>query len=528
MQITPTAIPNPTQGVPYALTLTASGGTAPYTFSLPSYHMPAGLVLSAAGVISGTPTTPGNPVYIRATDSTGQSITQHYAITCNPPQTKTLLSGLNLSYQGQYFLNVGLAYSNGYWSGGLTCRRVNGDLRLMTLLYRGAGASPNYGLVEFSLAGLNYGDTIQSYTQKWDDLWAGIAVDPEGNSYGGGASGNKWMFADWDEANQRLWTTSAVGYPDSTQQAMELSLCVRSLNPDGTIANQGGPWGLQGVNPRTYYGGWQPVPAWFQSQYGAPANCVGWGGYSSEVGTGTPTLPALGPTLFFFQEPTQYPNGSIIPCGAGMCPGDAAVGGDWYAAGAPSTFDRGIRVDTNILNYLQDPNYPPNPQGFPAGYGPPSPQSQWLSPAPDGLGRWSWNDTVHNTGCWIDLPTKHGFLLMASLGCGKNYYSGSTTYCDSVEYEMQFYDPYQIGDVALKNNVWLPNGTVGPRPSWFVRPGNVAEYAFGSMGYGVVGDGVDDRLHGMVFDPVSGHLFLIGSANFGGTYTSSIFDFIVQ
>ena len=42
----------------YNTTLSATGGTAPYSWSLKSGTLPAGLSLSTSGVISGTPTTP--------------------------------------------------------------------------------------------------------------------------------------------------------------------------------------------------------------------------------------------------------------------------------------------------------------------------------------------------------------------------------------------------------------------------------------------------------------------------------------
>ena len=54
----PGALPGGTAATPYSQTFTASGGTAPYTFSA-SGTLPTGLVLSAGGVLSGTPTASG-------------------------------------------------------------------------------------------------------------------------------------------------------------------------------------------------------------------------------------------------------------------------------------------------------------------------------------------------------------------------------------------------------------------------------------------------------------------------------------
>jgi Putative Ig domain len=62
----------------YISTLAASGGTAPYTWTITSGSLPAGVTLSTGGVISGTPTAYGsNSFIVQATDSapTPQSAT---------------------------------------------------------------------------------------------------------------------------------------------------------------------------------------------------------------------------------------------------------------------------------------------------------------------------------------------------------------------------------------------------------------------------------------------------------------------
>ena len=47
-------------GAAYSDTLTATGGTTPYTWSVNAGSLPPGITLSSAGVLAGTPTTAGS------------------------------------------------------------------------------------------------------------------------------------------------------------------------------------------------------------------------------------------------------------------------------------------------------------------------------------------------------------------------------------------------------------------------------------------------------------------------------------
>ena len=76
-------------GTPFTLTLSATGGVSPYTFSISAGTLPAGLNLNAStGVISGTPTKavsgPAANLTAKVVDSYGTSTTANGAITINP------------------------------------------------------------------------------------------------------------------------------------------------------------------------------------------------------------------------------------------------------------------------------------------------------------------------------------------------------------------------------------------------------------------------------------------------------------
>jgi uncharacterized protein (TIGR03437 family) len=56
---TPSPLPVGTTGAAYSQSVTPAGGVPPYTWSIANGTLPAGLTLSSAGVISGTPSAPG-------------------------------------------------------------------------------------------------------------------------------------------------------------------------------------------------------------------------------------------------------------------------------------------------------------------------------------------------------------------------------------------------------------------------------------------------------------------------------------
>lgn len=59
VSLSPTSVPNATAGSAYTHSLTASGGTAPYSYVVTNGALPPGLALTVSGTLSGTPTTAG-------------------------------------------------------------------------------------------------------------------------------------------------------------------------------------------------------------------------------------------------------------------------------------------------------------------------------------------------------------------------------------------------------------------------------------------------------------------------------------
>ena len=82
ISISPPTLPAAIAGSPYSQLITATGGTAPYTFAVTTGALPAGLSLnSASGLISGTPSVAGGFNFtITATDANGCQAIQAYAL----------------------------------------------------------------------------------------------------------------------------------------------------------------------------------------------------------------------------------------------------------------------------------------------------------------------------------------------------------------------------------------------------------------------------------------------------------------
>lgn len=144
---TASPLPQGNAGAAYSQTLVASGGTAPYTWSLASGTLPAGLTLSAAGVLAGTPVQAGASAFrISVTDSalTPATATQSFSLT-------VAASACALATGGQTFTAAGGSGSVNV-TGGSACPAwtVTGAPSWVTL--SGSGSGSGNGTVSYQVA----------------------------------------------------------------------------------------------------------------------------------------------------------------------------------------------------------------------------------------------------------------------------------------------------------------------------------------------------------------------------------------
>jgi hypothetical protein len=107
--LTITTVPplfNGTVGTPYLQTFSASGGTPPYQWSIPSGNAGDLTIDAASGALQGTPQTAGTFTFtVQVNDSKGAFVSQNFSVTVTSPAL-TIVTGANL-LRG----TVGVAYS---------------------------------------------------------------------------------------------------------------------------------------------------------------------------------------------------------------------------------------------------------------------------------------------------------------------------------------------------------------------------------------------------------------------------------
>ena len=107
--LTPATLPFGAVNAAYSQTLAAAGGTTPYTWSVTAGALPAGVTLSSAGLLSGTPTVTGTFNFTaRVTDGASATTTRAFTLKINTVTALSFTTGATLR-SGV----VGAAYEDG-------------------------------------------------------------------------------------------------------------------------------------------------------------------------------------------------------------------------------------------------------------------------------------------------------------------------------------------------------------------------------------------------------------------------------
>ena len=121
-------LPNGTVGTPYSSTVAVTGGTAPYTCSVVSGSLPAGLAFGAGCAVTGTPTVAGTSTpTVRATDSSNPaaSTTKPISITISAAAATIVIASPPAATSGQPYTGT-IPVSGG--TGPYTCSQTGGTL----------------------------------------------------------------------------------------------------------------------------------------------------------------------------------------------------------------------------------------------------------------------------------------------------------------------------------------------------------------------------------------------------------------
>lgn len=245
--ITTTTLPGMTQGTAYSQTLTATGST-PITWSTTAGAWPAGVSMSSAGVVSGTPTASGTgSVTVQATN-TGGSDTQVLSWSVNSPGSISHNDG-NIFYQPYSWRTDNASYHRSLDQGSTLRVRLEG-VTSITINATGSAAAyrvnqrsyvPFTGSV--SVADLDASRTthdLEIIAQDGSWQFSGLTVNSGGHTLPVRTS-DMWGLAFGDSITRGAY----AGAVDTAYQASYVWSMARAL---------GAEIGIVAENSRTYDG----------------------------------------------------------------------------------------------------------------------------------------------------------------------------------------------------------------------------------------------------------------------------------
>jgi hypothetical protein len=232
ISLAPAALPAAQVGIAYSQALSASGGTAPYSFTVTSGALPAGLSLSSGGTLAGTTTAVAapTPIVVTATDANGFTGSASYTIAS---LALTSFTGASPTGSG----NITASFTGG--GAGCTFAApprfipVVGDPRSPP-----AGSAPSgvvfpHGLLDFTTSGCTAGSAL-AFTIAYP------AALPAGTRY--------WKYGPRPGPLPAAWYVlpATLGGSTATFTIVDGALGDDDLLVNGGIVDQGGPGGGPG------------------------------------------------------------------------------------------------------------------------------------------------------------------------------------------------------------------------------------------------------------------------------------------
>lgn len=210
--ITTLSVANGQVGSGYSQTLSASNGTAPYTWSVNTGSLPAGLTLhSSTGVIDGIPTTATSYNFtVRVTDNVSATFDRAFSITIVPNNggnTLTITTGATLPPG-----TTSLAYSDTLSATGGTAPYT------WSAVITSGGAGPHVGLDVAGTNSTQLSDGVMVATGPWTASASGTAV-------------NAWIYCgpgNGDNVTLGVYSDSAGEPATRLFQTAGVSSCVQS------------------------------------------------------------------------------------------------------------------------------------------------------------------------------------------------------------------------------------------------------------------------------------------------------------
>jgi hypothetical protein len=185
LMVTPAVVPSAMVGTVFSTMFSASGGTGPYTYSMPYWAaLPPGLSLSSSGVLSGTATTPGYyPLAVTVNDNAGNSITALRYLTIDnaagqAPGVWLSPAPINLNYTVTAPAPAPTPVNVNTTSATLPFKVMTGGIQGLTLsASSGTGTTPlSLSLNTGSLTAGTYSGVVAVNAAQSGNMWVAVPV----------------------------------------------------------------------------------------------------------------------------------------------------------------------------------------------------------------------------------------------------------------------------------------------------------------------------------------------------------------